>query len=200
MASMRVLVNVPTFETISPDTFKAIWDMDKGQNEVDFGFTRGYDCARARNDIARKAIAGGYDAVLMVDSDVVVPENALVTLLGHDSGVSLGWYARTDDENSTCIHGWGTTGYTRPYTTAEIAGYAASEGPVSVIRGGGMGCALVRTWVFERLKRPWFAWTEHRSGSELSEDFYFCEKCKEAGIHVTVDARVRCKHIGKRIV
>ena len=51
----RVLIVVPTFENITPDTYKALWDMDKGENEVLFEFVRGYDCAAARNKAAKKA-------------------------------------------------------------------------------------------------------------------------------------------------
>ena len=32
----KVLIAVPTFENITPDTYKALWDMDKGEHEVLF--------------------------------------------------------------------------------------------------------------------------------------------------------------------
>ena len=56
---MKILVAVPTFETIYPDTYKSIWDMDKCGHEVLFEFVRGYDCGTARNHIAQKAIQHG---------------------------------------------------------------------------------------------------------------------------------------------
>ena len=52
----KVLIAVPTFENITPDTFKALWDMDKGEHEVLFEFIRGHDCATARNKIVDKAL------------------------------------------------------------------------------------------------------------------------------------------------
>ena len=51
----KVLIAVPTFENIYPDTYKALWEMDKGGNEVIFDFVRGYDCASARNNIVELA-------------------------------------------------------------------------------------------------------------------------------------------------
>ena len=30
----RILIAVPTFETIYPDTYKSIWDLDKGGHEI----------------------------------------------------------------------------------------------------------------------------------------------------------------------
>ena len=71
----RILIAVPTFESIDPDVFKAIYNLHiPGRiDKVDFDFVRGYDCAKARNDISQKAIDGDYDYVLMVDSDTVIP-------------------------------------------------------------------------------------------------------------------------------
>ena len=58
---MRILVAVPTYENICPETFKSIYDLDKDGHQVDFEFVKGYDCPTARNNIAKKAIEGGYD-------------------------------------------------------------------------------------------------------------------------------------------
>jgi hypothetical protein len=68
---MKVLIAVPTFETIAPECFKAIYELQG--DDLTFDFVRGYDCAKARNEIAKKALNGGFDYVLMVDSDIVIP-------------------------------------------------------------------------------------------------------------------------------
>ena len=77
----KILIAVPTFETIYPDTYKGIWDVDKDGHQVFFDSVRGYDVATARNRIAQKSLDLGVDFVLMVDNDVVLPENALKLLL-----------------------------------------------------------------------------------------------------------------------
>ena len=68
---MRILIAVPTFENIYPDTFKSIYDLNTSGHDVIFEFVRGYDCATARNRIAQTAIDTNTDYVLMVDNDVV---------------------------------------------------------------------------------------------------------------------------------
>ena len=78
---MKILIAVPTFENIMPDTFKSIYDLDTTGHEVMFEFVRGYDCATARNHIAQMALDKGVDYVLMVDNDVVLPKDALQNLL-----------------------------------------------------------------------------------------------------------------------
>ena len=87
---MRVLVAVPTFENIYPDTFKSIYDLDTSGHDVEFQYVRGYDCATARNKIARLTLDKGYDSVLMVDSDVVLPKDALQLLTDDVKDVTLG--------------------------------------------------------------------------------------------------------------
>ena len=103
----EILIAVPTFENIYPDTFKAIYDLDVSGHNVEFEFVRGYDCATARNRIARIAINRKADFVLMVDNDVVLPKDALQNLLDDRKDVTLGIYAHRDVDNiyrgRTCV-------------------------------------------------------------------------------------------------
>ena len=104
---MRILIAVPTFETIYADTYKSIWDLDKCGHEVLFESVRGYDVATARNKIAQKAIDLEADYLLTVDNDVSLPKDALKLLLEDAKDVCLGYYAHRDDDNvyrgRTCI-------------------------------------------------------------------------------------------------
>ena len=201
---MRVLIAVPTFESILPDTFQSLWDMDK-PCECDFRFVRGYDCATARNRIADIAIEGGYDAVLMVDSDMTLPRDALANLLSDGVDVASGWYLRrsvdTRQTNAYRLrdeHGGSYYGY--PNESAYHADEIASAEGLIKVHGIGMGCFLVRTDVFRRLPYPWFDWVNYadRHGM-LSEDLYFCSALGKAGIAVHVDPRVGCGHLFRRI-
>lgn len=199
----RVLIAVPTFESITPDTFKALWDMEKGGHECSFEFVRGYDCASARNNIAE--LSKGYDYVLMVDSDVTPPKDALVNLMSHGVDVVLGYYAhrnRNNDETpKTCLCKRGEISYTMQYTGGELAAYRNNGEYLIRIHGGGMGCALIKTSVFGKISYPWFDWVNYRDDkrSLLSEDLYFCEQCKLAHIKIYADTRVSCGHLFRKI-
>ena len=78
---MRILIAIPTFENIYPDTFRSVYGLNTGEHEMLFDFVRGYDCATARNNIAQMSLDEKADYVLMVDNDVVLPEDALINLL-----------------------------------------------------------------------------------------------------------------------
>ena len=123
---MKILIAVPTFESIYPDTYKAIYELDKAGNELAFEFVRGYDCATARNKIAQRALDLETDYVLMVDNDVVLPKDALINLLDDPKDVCLGYYAHRDTDNiyrgRTCVCklGWFNYPLESEYTAAEL--------------------------------------------------------------------------------
>ena len=210
---MRILIAVPTFETIFPDTFRSIYSLDPCGHELSFDFVRGYDCATARNRIAQRAIDGNFDYVFMVDNDVVLPKSAAADLLEDPQLVCLGYYAHRDMDNiyrgKTCIcklkQPDGRDYYHYPleseYSARELK-ELTTEGRKKIrIHGGGMGCAMIRTNVFHQISYPWFDWVnyadEHRG--MLSEDLYFCEQLKAAGIPIYADTRVGCGHVLRRV-
>lgn len=209
----KVLIAVPTFENITPDTFKAIYNMDKGEHECVFDFVRGYDCATARNNIGKLALAIGADYAMMVDSDVTVPRDALINLASHDVDVCSGFYMHRDSSTNavtdrTCIcklnrpDGWFYFNYPKEseWTADELREKRESGEYLLEIHGGGMGCVLIRTSVFDRVPYPWFKWVDYGNGKDmLSEDLFFCESCRNEGIKLYADTRVACGHMLRRI-
>lgn len=209
----RVLIAIPTFESITPDTFKALWDMDRGGHEVSFEFVRGYDCATARNKIAQKALDGGYELLMMVDNDVTPPSDALVNLASHGVDCVSGFYlhrnAANEPSDRTCAcrlndrNGKAYFNYPAEseYTVGELADMRGRGENLVEIHGGGMGCVLVRTDVFRRVAYPWFDWVNYRDErrNTLSEDLYFCEELRKKGIPRHVDTRVACGHLFRKI-
>lgn len=205
----KILISVPTFENITPDTFKSIFDLDRGEHEVLFEYVRGYDCATARNRIAQKALDLETDWVLMVDNDVVLPKDTLLTLLDGAEKVNLGYYAHRGKENvydgRTCIcrlnQPDGTPYYNYPleseYTAEEMLCMREDGRKKIPVHGGGMGCALIAAEVFRKIPHPWYDWVNYGDANRgmLSEDLYFCELCRSYGFAVYADVRVRCGHL-----
>lgn len=208
---MKILIAVPTFETIYPDTFKSIYDLDTAWHEVVFEYVRGYDCATARNRIAQKAMDQKAEYVLMVDNDVVLPKDALMNMLDEVKPVTLGSYAHRGDDNlyngRSCIcklkDDNGKAYYNYPleseYTAEEIARFR-EEGNFKVeIHGGGMGCAFIKTDIFKTINYPWYDWVNYKDRGMLSEDLFFCERCKAHRIKIYTDTRVTCGHMLRHV-
>lgn len=210
---MKILIAVPTFENIMPDTFKSIYDLDKSGHECSFEFVRGYDCATARNRIAQISLDKSVDYVLMVDNDVVLPADALQNLLEDATDVCLGFYAHRDADNiyrgRTCVcklfDDKGVKYFNYPleseYTAEELRQMRDSGQYKIQIHGGGMGCALINTNVFKRIDYPWYDWVNYKHGHRgmLSEDLFFCEACRKKAIPIFTDARVVCGHLLRRV-
>lgn len=191
---MNIFVAVPTYETITPDTFKSIYNMKTGEHKVTFDFVRGYDCAKARNIIAKRTVDEGFDHVLMIDSDIIVPENALLHMLEHPAEVVLGCYPhKNTKKHEVELFKLGQPDFVERFTYDELP----VDFPRMSVKGGGMGCALIQADAFSRLPFPWFKYVIYNSGSVLSEDLYFCNEARKAGMKVQGDTRVKCGHMFK---
>ena len=175
---MKILIAVPTFETIKPECFKSIYGLTRPEGySLYFDYVAGYDCAKARNQIAKNAMAGNYDYVLMVDSDIQLPSDALVKLLECESDIALGWYYRKrtkTDKGKTMIH--------------EV------PRPIEV-KGGGLGVALINVNVFSKLQYPYFKFVTYPNDAVLSEDLYFCNLASENGFNIKCNPTVKGNHI-----
>ena len=196
---MKILIAIPTFESIYPDVFKAIYGLNTCGQQVVFDFIRGYDVAAARNMIAKQAIAEEADYLLTVDNDIVLPHDAIKYFLEDPKDVCIGFTARRNTANLfdgiTATFKLGEFDYTNRYTCQEVK-EMQERGEYKVhVHGGGMASAFIKTDVFKRIDYPYYKWTEYDDGDILSEDLFFCERCKSAGIDIYADTRVTNGHI-----
>lgn len=200
---MKILIAVPTYENIMPDTFKSIYDLDKAGQECVFDFVRGYDCATARNNIAQEALNISADYVFMVDNDIVMPSDILVRMLEDRKDVCLGYYPHRNAENlydgKTSVCRLGEYNYTQQIHAVELKALAENGIRKLQIHGGGMGCALINTDLFRRFEYPWFDWVNYQNRGILSEDLYFCELCGKAGVPIYTDTMAGCGHLFRRV-
>ena len=207
---MRILIEVPTYDgRISQATSESLWRLSTLGHEVDYKPRTGYGCAMARNRIAADALNAHYDYVLMVDNDIALPQDALKNLLEHDADFAMGYYlnryARGENRYTTLYKqgfAW------QMYDAAELRELRESGEYAIEVKGGGLGCALLRTEIFERLHFPWFEWTDIKRDKLDEEDAYacydafmsggedinFCNICTLAGIRIIADTRVACGH------
>ncbi|MCL1902515.1 MAG: hypothetical protein FWG18_02715 [Alphaproteobacteria bacterium] len=199
-ANKTVLIAVPTFENIAPDTFKSVYGLQRPLNtQISFDFMRGYDCARARCEIARAALAGGYDYVFMVDSDIILPPNALVELIAADKDIIMGWYpSKRAPEQSELFH-INESGNFQLDNVVSIASMPPNQ--VIEIMGGGAGCMLIKTDILRQFgDNRWFRFVEYPGGGVLSEDLYFCTTARAAGFKIFAHTGIRCGHISKVVL
>ena len=198
----KVMIAVPCYENIFPNTMKCIWDMGKEADgyEVDFDFVGGYTVDRARCECVETARRAGATHLLFVDNDMVFKPDFLNKLLEHDLDVVMGYYRhRPSDPNDTVertnLCKLGQQHYLEQITPNEMM-EALEEGYDLVqVKGGGLGFCLVNMEVFDKIKRPYFLFVNYWTGHALSEDLFFSEQCANAGIEIYADTRCYCGHI-----
>ena len=188
---MRILIAIPTFETIQPEVFKAVYDLHSAGHELSFDFVKGYDCAVARNKISVLA-KGTYDYVLMVDSDTIIPPDTLELMLDTDVDICLGVCPRKNTkEGETAMVKMTDMSYRDFYHYDELPAEKTE------VKGGGFACALIKTTVLTALDYPYFQYVTNEDCSTFSEDFYFCQHARLYGYQVIMDPRVKCGHLAR---
>jgi hypothetical protein len=151
-----------------------------------------------RELIMSDAVDEGYDYLLFVDDDVVLPEDALEKLVAtaeadpRTAVVGALYYSR-DSARPITVADWDS----RDTSSAHIPAFSSwSTDPVD---GIGFGCALLRVSVAKELGAPYFPAhiyieREARRVRQCDEDYLYCERVRKAGYVVRLDARVRCPH------
>jgi len=154
---------------------------------------RGFSLTTNRTRLAQLAMEGGCTHVFFLDDDVVCPNNIIIDLLRLNLPIACGIYRAKKRKEERGLAAWmkvrGGDG---------IEGYLPIEekqdGRIVEVDVTGLGCALIRRDIFERVHEPWFVWEPPPA---VSEDFYFFEKVsREIGIKPVIDMQQQCGHIG----
>lgn len=195
---MNILIGIPSKDTIDIECAVSLANLDWDGHNITYTHSQGagvYGVAQARNNLILQAVNGGFDKLFMVDSDMIVPEDAIINLLDPDVPIVTGVARYKNDSGRAPIF----------RSTQDSEGSAAwkwDEIPRGrfAIHSGGVACAMISVEMLRRqIRRPWFEWTERANGTFVGEDIAFYEKVREAGIIPMADGRVRCGHIGRRV-
>ena len=194
MEKGKILIAVPTFENIKPQCFKSIYGLTNPNNyNLYFDYVKGYDCARARTEIAKLALNYNFDYVLMIDSDVKVPKDTAVNLLECETDIALGWYyKKRTTRDQTVIYDFGKDYTDKNMIYGETLWKA--DNPFD-IKGGGLGISLINVNVFRKMSYPYFRYVIYDDGTVLSEDLYFCTEARKHEMNIKCNPHVKGNHI-----
>lgn len=194
---MKLLVFTPTIgDEMRPETRASI---EAQITDVPFdweiSFHNPYPGQKMRNVVAQyqraqeMAWAGGYDALLTVEHDMILPHDAIQKLYYTDAPVVYGVYMLR--HGTPTLNAW-------QYVSNRNLGMSLSLYPDEVRRaikrgwvevcGTGWGCTLIRREVLERL-------TIHSASESDAGDITFSTECVRAGIKQIARFDVLCGHI-----
>lgn len=146
---------------------------------------------QARNEAAKEALSVGASHLLFIDSDMIFPEDGILTLASRDKLIIGANYnlrrlplmstVKMSDENGEMT---------------QVVGEQIPKYPFKCYAVG-TGFMLIRTEVFRILEgdKPWFFYESKEDGT-IGEDVNFCKKARAKGIDIWCDPTIEVKHIG----
>jgi SAM-dependent methyltransferase len=162
-----------------------------------FNVIEGKPVDEARNMMAKWALENSLRYLFFLDEDTVPPTFALRRLIflmenNPQMDVCGGIYFSKCDPPAPLV-----------FKESGVGSYWDWKvGELFQIWGIGMGCTLIRTTAFEKIKEPYFLTIKGDAtvdgvnyGEAWTEDLYFCEKLKKAGGKVFADGSILCDHI-----
>jgi len=144
-----------------------------------------YGLERARNIAVKNFLLTKYDYLFFLDTDIILTKSTIINLIADDKEVIGGVYIHKFP-NQPCALSYDGKWKLRKYMDL----LRSSKDGLVEVDGTGAGCLLIHKSVFEKVKYPYFKFTDEGG----SEDLYFCEKVKKKGIKIFMDIRVNVIH------
>lgn len=138
---------------------------------------------RVKNEIVAEALErhAGMTHLMWVEPNLVVPPDAMSTLLRHEKDVVGGIYPRRLEQSGGVVY--------------LLDPFRWIKAPITEARrvdGLGLGCTLVSAHVFRDMSIRHGDETWHKRFYGRSEDVFFFQRCRELGVEVYVDPAVEC--------
>jgi len=200
---MRILIGValyPSEPTLHPLTEACVDALTAAENvpdgwEVHAAQFGGDDpalghyanlCAK-HNRMRERVLDEGYDALLSIEADMIVPANAAVRLAAVDADVAYGLYVSRSTQMWLLFTELGPARGLSMAANPEQA--AAVFGQVVASKGAGMGCTLIHRRVLERVS------FRLEPGARFADDWWFALDVAAAGLRQAHDTGLCCGHV-----
>lgn len=152
----------------------------------------------AREEAAKWAVEGDMDYLFFVDDDMICPDNLFLKLYRHNAVADIVCplaFTRNFPHKPVLyasVDGWDPINKKDYFINNVVMNYPKD----SLVRADacGFGAALIKTWIFKELEKPWFM-----SSEGTGEDILFCYKAKKVGAKVYMDTSTKLGHLGNPI-
>lgn len=193
----RILIGVPSWNGVVPEAQHSFFQMlfrcgrDLPQYDVAIEVVTRREQFRARNHLVDIAIAGGFEWLLMLDDDHIVPPDLVAQLIAHDKDLCGALYYQRGGAYHPVIlkrilhpDGSMSTSFVR-HTDPILT--TPGLYPVDIIGGG---CMLFRVDIFRKLMPPYFEFEKL-----LGTDVNICARFLDAGVQIWCDTRIELGHV-----
>jgi len=145
--------------------------------------------AQARELLVEHALEHDAGWIFWVDSDVLIPCDALVKLFSRNAGICGGLIVTKSDNPQPLILYKGMSAQPPEFKKDDLVKCDAM----------GFGCTLMNMDIFRKLEKPWFTEgyeaLEANKSYTCTEDAHLMYRAGEAGFDCYVDTSIICKHV-----
>lgn len=195
----KILIGVPSNRDLSKDFVASLLPLAAQVGVNNLVFMQNGMINQCRDSIVRYAADRGYEYIMWLDDDMIVPPDAIAKLLAHKKDIVSGLYFGRgnylplmfdiDEEEQD-----GETFY-------EFKNHKEyKDNDLMKVDAIGFGCVLTKVETLVRM------WNDERDGiggtcfdfiGGLGEDLSFGIRCRQCGVETWVDTSIKCGHIGK---
>ena len=202
MKNSKVLIATPMMHQISTQFYMSMMSL-RGTGEIASAIEMGSLVYMSRNKLALKAIQGGFDYIVWIDSDMVFQPDLIKRFMENAQ------YDR-DFVASLCFRRCFPT---QPVIFKEIVYHTKENGEVIhdaipyldypknktfEIGGAGFGCCLTKVSMIKDVAEK-FKLAPFDPLPFLGEDYSFCWKAKQIGYKLWCDSRIKVGHVGEYV-
>lgn len=190
-----VSILVPTRDTVYSHFSYSLGNLIKTTTQMGINVHIFFDAStiliNQRERLIEQAIEAKSEWVLWLDSDMMFPSTTLLRLLSHNQDiVGCNYMKRSHPFKSVTFmntNDWESWVPLQP------------QDELLTVEATGMGCLLMRTSVFQKMRKPYFEYTYQSSTRDwLGEDFTLFKKLNELGYQLKIDMNLSNEiyHIG----
>ena len=155
----------------------------------------GCGIVEATNFLAEKCVSEGYDFLWIVEADVEVPEHAFDRLLCSGADINLGIYPNHRENKLLMMAGYfeEKLNALKPLVHSVYDLKQLSGKVFETMVWAGIGCALIKRSVIERLR---FVWDQYEYDRFVGvHDQLFLFRAQQLGFRVFLHGDVLCGHL-----
>ena len=186
---MKTLIAIPTSREIDIQCAASLIGM-KRKGRIGVFAPQSYCIDVSRNLIVEHALEIGYDYILWVDSDMILPKDTLLKLMAHNKDIVSGVYSYKVLHAENCVAKRFIPTEEDTYEDISIKEIRETNGLIE-IDGIGFGCVLTKVSIFKDIEKPYFKYEP-----DMGEDIYFCRKAQKAGYKIYLDTSILAGHVG----
>ncbi len=144
----------------------------------------------ARNIIREKVLKEGYDYLMSIESDHLVPKDIIENLLAHKKKVVGGWYYSRRNDGTSIVN------LLPPWQGRKEPNFKSEPNLIKVFSMG-TGAILIHRSILEKIKFRWEEYTYEDTGTKAGwwDDIWFYVDAQRQGIPVWCDKSLYVKHM-----